>query len=131
MEKFVILSDYNTRVYRTGDLVRLLHDNSFEFLGRIDDQVKLRGQRLEIGEINHVATTTDTRVKDVATMVLKHPMQQKDHIVTFFSTVQRRAKNEEPLLLTDKQSRQLARKVRQNCLERLQSYMVPTYVFRV
>src|ERR1700744_2130531 len=99
MEKFVILSDYNTRVYRTGDLVRLLHDNSFEFLGRMDDQVKLRGQRLEIGEINHIAVTTDPRVKDVATMVLKHPTQHKDHLVTFFSTAQRRAKNQCPSIM--------------------------------
>lgn len=41
------------RLYKTGDLVRYRHDGSIIFLGRKDTQVKLRGQRLELGEIEH------------------------------------------------------------------------------
>ena len=43
------------RVYRTGDRVRYLADGTLEFIGRQDDQVKLRGHRVELGEIEAVA----------------------------------------------------------------------------
>lgn len=42
-------------LYRTGDLVRLRHDRQYEFLGRVDHQVSLRGARIELGEIELLA----------------------------------------------------------------------------
>lgn len=42
-----------TRMYCSGDLVRLMTDGSFEYMGRRDGQVKLRGQRIDLGEIEH------------------------------------------------------------------------------
>ena len=41
------------RAYLTGDLVKCLHDGTYEYVGRKDTQVKLNGQRVELGEIEH------------------------------------------------------------------------------
>ena len=53
-EKFIrnpFHPDSEDRIYRTGDLVRWLPDGELEFLGRIDNQVKIRSFRIELGEI--------------------------------------------------------------------------------
>ncbi|MCU0533545.1 MAG: amino acid adenylation domain-containing protein [Hydrococcus sp. Prado102] len=53
-ERFIKNPFNNTseaRLYRTGDLARFHRDGSLEFLGRVDDQIKLNGFRIELGEI--------------------------------------------------------------------------------
>ncbi|NOQ25383.1 MAG: amino acid adenylation domain-containing protein [Bacteroidales bacterium] len=50
-EKFILSSFAEGRLYRTGDLARWLPDGNIEYLGRIDHQIKIRGNRLELGEI--------------------------------------------------------------------------------
>ena len=61
-EKFIphpFCEDKNAVIYSTGDLVRWLPDNNIEYLGRVDNQVKVRGYRIEMG--------------DIESTILKHP----------------------------------------------------------
>lgn len=48
-----------SRAYRTGDLVKLLDDGNIEFLGRIDSQVKIRGHRVELEEIERCINSAE------------------------------------------------------------------------
>ena len=53
-EKFIpdpFSGNPKARLYKTGDLARYLPDGNIEYLGRIDFQVKIRGNRIELGEI--------------------------------------------------------------------------------
>jgi amino acid adenylation domain-containing protein len=57
-------------LYKTGDLGRLLPDGNIEFLGRLDHQVKVRGHRVELGEIESVLLKQDS-VKSAAVLLIK------------------------------------------------------------
>jgi hypothetical protein len=53
-EKFIrnpFSTEPGARLYKTGDLARYLPDGNIEYLGRLDNQVKIRGLRIELGEI--------------------------------------------------------------------------------
>lgn len=58
------------RAYRTGDVACLREDGAFDYLGRLDDQVQVRGMRVEPGEIAQVLRT-HPGVRDVAVLVDK------------------------------------------------------------
>ncbi|KAL6699421.1 non-ribosomal peptide synthetase, siderophore synthesis [Trichoderma pleuroticola] len=122
-ERFPTLSEFGKRIYRTGDLVRILHDGCFDFLGRADDQVKLRGQRLEIGEINHVIRTGVSEIKDVATIVIKHASSGKDVLVSFLVGEQQPKAVLSPLM----DEMNLGAKANEACRAKLPGYMIPTY----
>lgn len=57
------------RLYRTGDLVRELADGNLVFVGRVDEQIKLRGYRIEPAEIEAALQEHEAITKAVACMV--------------------------------------------------------------
>lgn len=70
-ERFVVVEGPSgpLRYYRTGDLARRLPDGSFEYLGRNDQQVKVRGARVELYEVEAVLRTHEL-VKEAAATVI-------------------------------------------------------------
>lgn len=78
-DAFVQLDDGATRAYRTGDLVEPMADGSFRFLGRADRQVQLRGQRLELGEVEQ-ALLRAPGVTEAAAVYIDAPAP---HVVAF------------------------------------------------
>jgi amino acid adenylation domain-containing protein len=70
-DRFILFpksSDSKTRFYRTGDLVRRNMNGEIEFIERIDTQIKIRGFRVETGEIEQVLRT-HPEVQDVSVLV--------------------------------------------------------------
>ncbi|WP_377806054.1 amino acid adenylation domain-containing protein [Azospirillum sp. A29] len=60
------------RLYRSGDLARHREDGVIEYLGRIDQQVKIRGLRIELGEIE-AALQADAAVRNAAVAAVAGP----------------------------------------------------------
>ncbi|KAK4038584.1 hypothetical protein C8A01DRAFT_47846 [Parachaetomium inaequale] len=133
-DRFPTLQHFGERVYRTGDLVRVLHDGCFDFLGRADDQVKLRGQRLEIGEINHAIRKGVEAIQDVATLVVRNEVQQKDLLVSFITAddgAKRRDSGAPLEIVNSPGAVKLCQRARDACRSKLPGYMVPTYILQV
>ena len=88
-QKFIL--HQGRRFYRTGDRVHLHEDGNIEFLGRIDRQVKLHGQLVELEEIEtHIMRQTG--IKHAA--VLKRPVEGREVLVAFISAQENMPKAE-------------------------------------
>ncbi|MEO3973585.1 amino acid adenylation domain-containing protein [Streptomyces sp. CAU 1734] len=102
-----------TRMYRTGDIVRRRPDGALDFLGRDDGQVKLRGRRVEVGEVEAVLAAQDG-VAAACAMVREYgPGDQR---LLVYAARDPRERAPEPALL------------RQALAERLPAALVPSVV---
>ncbi len=72
-EKFIPNPFGTGKVYRTGDLARYRLDGTIEYLGRTDFQVKIRGLRVELGEIEHALLQHEAIQQCVVTLWERRP----------------------------------------------------------
>lgn len=101
------------RLYRTGDIVRVRADGVVEFLGRGDDQIKIRGFRVEPGEIESILM--DVAGVDEAAVVARTDQAGSKRLVAFVTPAQGPS----------------ADQLRAAVSERLPGYMVPSHVVRL
>jgi len=73
-------------VFRTGDLVRALSQHELEFMGRLDHQVKLRGYRIELAEIESAIRSHDAI--DNAAVILREDVPGEPRLVAYVTLVQ-------------------------------------------
>ncbi len=103
----------HNRLYKTGDIARLLPDGNFEFIGRADTQVKLRGFRIELSEIETILSR-HFRVKEAAVIVKKTRAGDKG-LQAFFT------------LKHSESSDSLSSELKQYLREILPEYMIPPF----
>lgn len=111
-EKFTYYEE--KRIYRTGDCGRYLKDGNIEFIGRLDNQVKIRGHRIELEEIEGV--------------ILQHKNITNTIVNTFY------LKNFDSQLLVafyESDIELSEEEIKEYLLLRLPSYMVPTKYIKV
>ncbi|MBW1295667.1 non-ribosomal peptide synthetase [Aquimarina litoralis] len=107
-EKFIVKKEINEgRIYKTGDLVRRLEDGNHEFIGRKDNQIKIRGYRVELGEIENALSNLPYIKSSVVTV--KKDENSNHEIVAYLIS-------EKDLVVKD---------LRSDLSEFLPSYMLP------
>ncbi len=81
-DRFVPALDGDGRMYRTGDRVRYLASGDVEFLGRVDDQIKIRGFRVEPGEIE-ARLASHPGVRHAAVVARPHPADGELSLIAY------------------------------------------------
>lgn len=71
-----------TKLYKTGDWVRMSFDNQLLYLGRMDSQVKIRGQRIELAEVEQNLIQC-LNIQQAVVKVLPHPTTSENSLVAY------------------------------------------------
>ncbi|KAL4898052.1 hypothetical protein BDV59DRAFT_198294 [Aspergillus ambiguus] len=120
------------RLYRTGDLAQYQPDGSLRFLGRRDTQVKLRGQRIELGEVEFHTKEVFPRAQEVIVDVIKPadgsrtPMLMAFILQSRVSATSGVASSDDVLAQTTSQFRLDIQEALPQLRSLLPRYMVPT-----
>eukprot|EP01135_Chromosphaera_perkinsii_P002626 Nk52_evm22s225 gene=Nk52_evmTU22s225 len=80
--------DYFSTIYRSGDLVRWIENDCLEYVGRKDQQVKIRGNRIELGEIEKTMEREVAGIKQAAVVAQKNASEDGDNgnfLVAFYT----------------------------------------------
>jgi hypothetical protein len=117
-ERGVDVDRLGTRSYHTGDEVRLSIDGKILYQGRIDFQVKIRGNRIELGEIDKVLESVDG-VAQVATIVWPKGGGESARLISFI----RKSDSGEEAVLNET--------MLSACRTKLPSYMIPSQFVHV
>jgi amino acid adenylation domain-containing protein len=124
------------RVYRTGDLVQYSPDGSIRYVGRIDTQAKLRGQRLDLVDIEHHVKRLYPDAHEVIADVLRlGPNNNSQMLIAFVarSPLAHRINSLEPSQILgssdDTGFRRAMASIRPGLQSVLPNYMVPTVFF--
>ncbi|KAG7285681.1 hypothetical protein NEMBOFW57_007974 [Staphylotrichum longicolle] len=119
------------RIYRSGDLGRMLPDGSMVIVGRADEQIKIRGQRVELNEITE-AHRESSIVADCTTMLLRaeEGTATQDKIISYVVPKQHQAGHFEALDI-DSQLQLKIQSIYHSLEARLSSYMVPSAIVPV
>jgi len=80
-ERFIANPFGDGLLYRSGDLACVMADGNFEYLGRVDDQVKVRGFRIELGEIETVLKQHD--IVSVCAVIAKDEPSGEKRLIAF------------------------------------------------
>lgn len=103
------------RLYRTGDLARFVAPGQLSIVGRTDSQVKVRGHRIELGDIS-AAITEHPLVSEA------HVLLRGDHLVAYYKRGDASSKGRLPSLDGDLRSWLVGRRP---------NYMIPTYLLEM
>ncbi|PKX93600.1 nonribosomal siderophore peptide synthase SidC [Aspergillus novofumigatus IBT 16806] len=120
------------KMYRTGDIGRLMSDDSVEYVGRGDDQTKIRGQRLELGEVSEVIRSSSPVEIGVVTTVAKHPGLARPQLISFVARAGDRSRwrsGDAAIIHSDLAT--LGKELRDACQRKLPAYMVPEIVLPI